>query len=75
MSSSSYLHDRTAVRSGAGTPQVPWTAVRSGAGTPQVPWTAVRSGAEMGLPSLRLSVPGCVIRRLSACTRVPHREG
>jgi len=61
----------TAVRSGAGTPQVPWTAVRSGAGTPQVPWTAVRSGA--GTPQvpcqelcgftefLTQSFPGCVI--------------
>jgi len=28
------------------------TAVRSGAGTPQVPCTAVRSGAEIGLLSL-----------------------
>ena len=37
--------DWTAVRSGAGTPQVPRTAVRSGAGTPKMPRTAVRSGA------------------------------
>ena len=35
----------TAVRSGAGTPQVPCTAVKIGAGTPQVPCTAVSSGA------------------------------
>ena len=31
---------------------MPRTAVRSGAGTPQVPRTAVRSGAEIGLLSL-----------------------
>jgi len=43
--SSPYFHDKTAVRSGAGTIQVLWTAVRSGAGTMQVLWTAVRSGA------------------------------
>jgi len=46
---SSYLHDKIAVRSGAGT----LTGVRSGAGT----LTGVRSGAEHGLLSLlRLSV-------------------
>ena len=39
---SSYLCDRA--------------AVRSGAGTPQVPCTAVRSGADIGLRSLRPSV-------------------
>ena len=41
-----YLHGRTTVRSGAGTPQVPR---RYPAGTPQVPCTAVRRGAEIGL--------------------------
>ena len=38
----SYLRDITAVKSGAGTPQVPCTAGRSGAGTLQVHCTAVR---------------------------------
>jgi len=52
----SYLHNRTAVRGGAGTPQVPCTAVRSRASTPQVPCTAVRSRAEIDRLSLRLRV-------------------
>ena len=52
----SFLHDRTAVRSSVGTPQVPRPAVRSSVGTPQVPRPAVRIGAEIDLLSLRLSV-------------------
>jgi len=56
--SSSYLHNRT--------------AVRDGAGTPQVPWTAVRDGADIDLPSLFNSVsPRDYHSRLSACTHVP----
>ena len=30
---------------------------------------------EVVLQSSSSYLPGCVIRRLSACTRVPHREG
>jgi len=44
--------------------------VRSGAGTRRCP---VRSSAQIGL--LSLSFPGCIIRRHSTSTRVPHREG
>jgi len=76
------LHDRTTVWSGAGTPQVPcleWCRYPAGAlsGVVQVPRRCpVWSGAEIGLMNLLIQrFPGCVIRRLSVCTRVPHREG
>ena len=59
-----YLHDRTAVRNGAGTPQVPRTAVRSGAGTPQVPRTAVRSGTPQ--------VPRTAVRSGAGTPQVPR---
>jgi len=62
---SSHLHDSKAVRSGAGTPQVPCTAVRSGAGTPQVPCTAVRSGT--GTPQ----VPCTAVRSGTGTPQVP----
>ena len=63
--SSSYLRDKTAVRSGAGTLQVPWTAVRSGAGTLQVPWIPVRSGAGT------LQVPWTAVRSGAGTLQVP----
>ena len=55
-------------------------AVRSDAGTPQVPCTAVRSDAEIGLPSLGLSIsqgaslgdfllaPTCFIEKVTLCS-------
>jgi len=43
-------------------------SVRSGAGTLQVPWPV----SEISLLSL---LTQRFIRKLSACTRVPHREG
>ena len=52
--SSSYHHNRTAVRSGAGTPQVPCP----------VP------GVVQKLTYWAQRFPGCVNRRLSACTRM-----
>jgi len=56
-----------------------WCRYPAGAlsGVVQVPRRCpVWSGAEIGLMNLLIQrFPGCVIRRLSVCTRVPHREG
>jgi len=60
-SDSSYLYDRT--------------AVRSGAGTLQVPWTAVRSDAEIGLPSFWLRISqGMSLGDFLLATCAPQRR-
>ena len=85
LETSLWLHERTAVRSGAGTLQVPCTAVRSGAGTPGVPCIAVRSSA--GIPQVPCWVvstsaygvlcsafpQGARLGDFSACTHMPNR--
>jgi len=66
-----YLHDRTAVRSGAGTPQVPcqewcrnWPTGSAFPRAQRFPGLSVSQGS--AFPRAQ---------KLSACTRVPHREG
>jgi len=38
-------------------------------------WPVSRVGRNLPTESLTRGLPGCVVRRFSVCTRVPHRDG